>query len=794
MITIESISKSFGGQVLFSNAGLQINPGEKVGLVGRNGHGKTTLLKMITHGEEPDSGQIQIPGDYRLGYLTQHIAFTGKTVLEECMAGLPIHEKDHSWKAEKILAGLGFSDEDMQREPAFFSGGYQVRLTLARVLVSDPDLLVLDEPTNYLDIISIRWLTSFLKTWPREILLVTHDRGFMDGVVTHIAGIHRGVIRKIQGNTEKYYEQIAQDEEIYEKTRVNEEKRRNEMETFITRFRAKARLAGMVQSRVKALAKMGKKDSLKKIESLSFSFRDLPFAGKQLLTGENMTFSYEASTPLITDVNLMVQPGDRIAIVGKNGKGKTTLLKLLATMLEPVAGTVKYNPGVEMGYFEQTNVQSLNLNATVEEEMLYAHEDMDRQQARNICGALMFEGDDALKHISVLSGGEKSRVMLGKLLAQPLNLLLLDEPTNHLDAESVGWLEQHLSRYEGTVIAVTHDRYFLDNVAGWILELDRGEGIPWKGNYSSWLEQKQKRLATEQRTESKRQQTLQRELEWIHLSPKGKRSKSKARIKAYEDLLKKDVKQQESDLEIFIPPGPRLGEKVIVAKDISKAFENKLLVENMNFIIPPGGIIGVVGPNGAGKTTLFNMITARETPDSGTIELGQSVKLAYVDQERDTLDPERTIFEIISDGNEKLFIGGREINARAYVAKFNFSGSDQQKKVKNISGGERNRVHLATLLKREANVLLLDEPTNDLDVNTLRALEEALENFAGCAVIISHDRWFLDRIATHILAFEGDSQTLFFEGSYSDYEKDRKKRLGIKAGQPTRIKYRQLTR
>jgi len=396
--------------------------------------------------------------------------------------------------------------------------------------------------------------------------------------------------------------------------------------------------------------------------------------------------------------------------------------------------------------------------------------------------------------VNIISGGEKRRVALCRLLLQKPDILLLDEPTNHLDAESVSWLEEHLNRYEGTVIAVTHDRYFLDNVAGWILELDRGEGIPWKGNYSSWLDQKQKRLAQEQKSESKRQQTLQRELEWIKMSPKGRRAKPKARISAYEDLLKKDNKQQENDLEIFIPPGPRLGDKVIVANEVSKGYDNKLLVEKMSFVIPPGGIIGVIGPNGAGKTTLFNMITARQKPDSGTIEIGQTVKLAYVDQERDTLDPEKTIFEIITGGSEKMLISGREINSRAYVAKFNFSGQDQQKKVKEISGGERNRVHLATLLKKEANVLLLDEPTNDLDVNTLRALEEALENFAGCAIIISHDRWFLDRIATHILAFEGDSQTLFFEGSYSDYDKDRKKRLGIKADQPTRIKYRQLTR
>jgi energy-dependent translational throttle protein EttA len=396
--------------------------------------------------------------------------------------------------------------------------------------------------------------------------------------------------------------------------------------------------------------------------------------------------------------------------------------------------------------------------------------------------------------VNVISGGEKRRVALCRLLLSKPDILLLDEPTNHLDAESVSWLEEHLNRYEGTIIAVTHDRYFLDNVAGWILELDRGEGIPWKGNYSSWLEQKQKRLAIEQKGEGKHQKTLQRELEWINMSPKGRRSKSKARIKAYDDLLKKDAKDQEQNMEIFIPPGPRLGDKVIVAEHVTKAFEDKLLVEDMNFVIPPGAIVGVVGPNGAGKTTLFNMITGKESPDAGKIELGQSVKLACVDQERDSLDPGKTIYEVISGGSDTLVIGGREINARAYVGKFNFSGSDQQKKVAEISGGERNRVHMACMLQEQANVLLLDEPTNDLDVNTMRALEEALENFAGCAVIISHDRWFLDRIATHILAFEGDSQTLMFDGAYSDYEKDRKKRLGIKADAPTRIKYRQLTR
>ena len=537
---------------------------------------------------------------------------------------------------------------------------------------------------------------------------------------------------------------------------------------------------------------------------------------------------------VLKDIYLSYFYGAKIGVLGLNGSGKSSLLKILAGLDSEFAGETILSKGLSVGYLEQEplvdykktvrevveegvkqTTDLLNEYEKISEEFAnpMADDEMDKliekqgriqekldhmdawdldSKLKMAMDALRCPAGDTL--VNVISGGEKRRVALCRLLLQKPDILLLDEPTNHLDAESVSWLEEHLSRYEGTVIAVTHDRYFLDNVAGWILELDRGEGIPWKGNYSSWLDQKQKRLASEQKSESKRQQTLQRELEWINMSPKGKRSKSKARIKSYEDLLKKDIKQQEQDLEIFIPPGPRLGEKVIVAQGVTKAFENKLLVEDMNFVIPPGAIIGVVGPNGAGKTTLFNMITGKEKPNTGTIEIGQSVKLAYVDQERETLDPEKTIFELLSDGNEKMLIGGRQINSRAYVAKFNFSGSDQQKKVKDISGGERNRVHLASMLKQEANLLLLDEPTNDLDVNTLRALEEALENFAGCAVIISHDRWFLDRIATHILAFEGNSQTLFFEGSYTEYEKDRKKRLGIKADQPTRIKYRQLTR
>ena len=396
--------------------------------------------------------------------------------------------------------------------------------------------------------------------------------------------------------------------------------------------------------------------------------------------------------------------------------------------------------------------------------------------------------------VANLSGGERRRVALCRLLLQKPDVLLLDEPTNHLDAETVGWLEHHLQAYEGTVIAVTHDRYFLDNVAGWILELDRGEGIPWKGNYSSWLEQKQKRLEKEQKAQDARAKTLQHELEWIRMSPKGRHAKGKARITAYEQLLGQDAEKRIDELEIYIPPGPRLGDVVIEASGVRKAFGDTLLIDNLTFSLPPGGIVGVIGPNGAGKTTLFRMITGQDKPDSGTFRLGETVKLAYVDQSRDVLDPTKTLWEVISDGLDTIQLGKRSVNARAYVARFNFSGADQQKRVNELSGGERNRVHLARILKQEANVLLLDEPTNDLDVNTLRALEEALENFAGCAVVISHDRWFLDRIATHMLAFEGDSQVVFFDGNYSEYEADKKRRLGAAADTPHRIKYKKLTR
>jgi energy-dependent translational throttle protein EttA len=538
--------------------------------------------------------------------------------------------------------------------------------------------------------------------------------------------------------------------------------------------------------------------------------------------------------PVLKDIYLSYFYGAKIGVIGLNGSGKSTLLKILAGVDQEFQGKTAVSLGYTIGFLEQEpqldpektvreiveqGVQPIvdllrefdEINAKFAEPMSdedmadllekqgKVQEKLDATQAWDLDSRLEL-AMDALRcpppetKVSVLSGGENRRVALCRLLLQKPDILLLDEPTNHLDAESVAWLEQHIQKYEGTVIAVTHDRYFLDNVAGWILELDRGHGIPWEGNYSSWLEQKKTRLQQEEKTETQRQKTLERELEWIRMSPKGRHAKGKARINSYEALLNQEAEKQVQELEIYIPPGPRLGQVVIEASGLKKVYGDRLLFEDLNFRLPPGGIVGVIGPNGAGKTTLFRLITNQEQADAGSIRLGETVKLAYVDQSRDTLNAEKTVWQEISDDRETITLGSRQVNSRAYVARFNFSGSDQQKKVGNLSGGERNRVHLAKMLKQGANVLLLDEPTNDLDVNTLRALEEALENFAGCAVIISHDRWFLDRIATHILAFEGDSRVTWFEGNYSDYEADRHVRLGTAADQPHRIKYRHLTR
>ena len=542
---------------------------------------------------------------------------------------------------------------------------------------------------------------------------------------------------------------------------------------------------------------------------------------------------YYDKKAVLKDIYLSYFYGAKIGVIGLNGSGKSSLLRIMAGVDKEINGEAVLSPGYTVGYLEQEPLidETRTVREVVEEavketvNLLKEFEEINAKFAEKMSdddmnALLERQGEvqekldhldawdldarlemamDALRcppsdtPIKILSGGERRRVALCRLLLQKPDILLLDEPTNHLDAESVAWLEHHLQSYPGTIIAVTHDRYFLDNVAGWILELDRGQGIPFKGNYTSWLEQKQERLRHEEKSESERQKTLQRELEWIRMSPKARRAKGKARITAYESLLGQESQKRRDDLEIPIPPGPRLGNVVIESEGVSKGYGDHLLIDDVTFKLPPGGIVGVIGPNGAGKTTLFRMIIGQEEPDSGRIRIGDTVALGYVDQSR-TLDAKKSIWEEISGGADSLKIGARDVNSRAYVARFNFSGTDQQKKVGTLSGGERNRVHLAKMLKEGANVLLLDEPTNDLDVNTLRALEEALENFAGCAVVISHDRWFLDRVATHMLAFEGDSKVVWFDGNYSEYEADRKSRLGGAAEQPHRIKYRQLTR
>mgnify|MGYP000864379657 FL=1 len=544
---------------------------------------------------------------------------------------------------------------------------------------------------------------------------------------------------------------------------------------------------------------------------------------------------YPPQKQVLKNIYLSFFYGAKIGVIGLNGSGKSSLLKIIAGLDKSYQGEVVFSPGYSVGYLAQE--PELDLEKTVLEvvqegvaeitailqeyeeinekfglpEVYENADEMDRLLTRQgelqdkIDATNAWEIDSKLERamdalrcpepeakIVNLSGGERRRVALCRLLLQEPDVLLLDEPTNHLDAESIDWLEQHLKQYKGTVIAVTHDRYFLDNVAGWILELDRGEGIPWKGNYSSWLDQKAKRLAQEEKQETKRQKTLERELEWVRMAPKARHAKSKARLHNYEKLASEETKEREEKLELFIPPGPRLGNSVIEATNISKAYGDRILFENLSFMLPPAGIVGIIGPNGAGKTTLFRLITGQETPDTGSFKVGETVKLGYVDQMHHDLDPEKSVWENITGGNDNMTLGNRTVNSRAYVSKFNFNGADQQKKVGVLSGGERNRVHLAITLKEGSNVLLLDEPTNDIDVNTLRALEEGLENFGGCAVVISHDRWFLDRICTHILAFEGDSQVYFFEGNYTEYEENRKKRLGDVT--PHRIKYKKLVK
>ncbi len=776
MLAIENVTKSYGPRVLYEGLSFKLNAKERAGLVARNGHGKTTLLRMIMGEESHDGGTITIPKNYRLGYVRQQIAFTRPTVLAEAMTGLPPTEADHHWKAEKILAGLGFSAADGQRPPGEFSGGYQVRLNLAKALLAEPDLLLLDEPTNYLDITAIRWIIRFLQSWPHELLLITHDRGFMDQVVTHIVGLHRGRARKLKGDTAKYYEQIARDEEVYEKTRMNDERRRREVELFISRFRAKARLANMVQSRIKTLEKMEKRDKLRPLQSLEFSFRSQPFRGRRMLTARGLTFGYGDARPLFQGLNLAVEPEDRIAVVGPNGHGKTTLLKVLAGVLPPSAGEVQFNPQVRMGFFEQTNVATLLDERTVEEEIQSADPRLERQVARNICGAMMFEGDDALKRVAVLSGGEKSRVLLGKLLATPLNLLLLDEPTNHLDLVTIQWLEETLLKTDSALVLVTHDRAVLQALATRIVELDRGHLYAFPGDYHAFLARKEAALAAEEGQAARQDRELAREEAWIRQGVKARRRRNQGRVRALERLRDERRQRREAlgDVRLRLQAAEQSGKLVLVAEGVSHRWGDRWVFQDLSTVISRGDRVGIVGPNGAGKTTLLQILLGRLTPERGKVRHGTRLQVAYFDQLRAQLDEERSVADNVAEGNDRIVFNGRTRHVMGYLSDFLFTVERARQPVKALSGGEKNRLLLARLFARPANLLVLDEPTNDLDLETLELLEERLYDYDGTILVVSHDRVFLDQVATGILAFEGDGRVNEYVGGYSDWRRQRR--------------------
>ncbi|HAP11766.1 MAG TPA: energy-dependent translational throttle protein EttA [Afipia sp.] len=835
MIRLDNISKQNGHQILFIEASAALQRGEKVGLVGPNGSGKTTLFRMITGQELPDEGQVAVDRGVTIGYFSQDVGeMSGRSAVSEVMDGAgPVSsvaaelkeleaamadpdkademdaiierygEVQHRFeeldgyalegRAREVLAGLSFSQEMMDGDVGALSGGWKMRVALARILLMRPDAMLLDEPSNHLDLESLIWLEEFLKGYEGMLLMTSHDREFMNRIVTKVVEIDGGSLTSYSGNYEFYEQQRA----LAEKQQQAQFERQQAMLAkeikFIERFKARASHAAQVQSRVKKLDKIERVEPPKRRQTVAFEFLPAPRSGEDVVSLKNVHKGY-GSRSIYEGLDFSVRRRERWCVMGINGAGKSTLLKLVAGSTEPDNGMVSLGGSVKMGYFAQHAMDLLDGERTVFEELEYSFPQAGQGSLRALAGCFGFSGDDVEKRCRVLSGGEKARLVMAKMLFDPPNFLVLDEPTNHLDAESVSWLEGHLRNYPGAILIVTHDRYFLDNVTGWILELDRGKGIPYEGNYSQWLVQKQKRLEQEGREDAAHQKTLAREQEWIASSPKARQAKSKARYQRYEDLLKQASEKQTQTAQIIIPVAERLGNNVVDFEGLSKGFNDRLLIDNLTFKLPPGGIVGVIGANGAGKTTLFKMITGQEKPDAGTITIGETVHLGYVDQSRDALDGKKTVWEEISGGNDLILLGKKEVNSRGYCSAFNFKGADQQKKVGALSGGERNRVHLAKMLKSGANVLLLDEPTNDLDVDTLRALEEALEDFAGCAVIISHDRWFLDRIATHILAFEGDSHVEWFEGNFQDYEKDKMRRLGQDSVIPHRVKYKKLTR
>lgn len=823
MIVFSSLQIRRGVRILLDNATATINPGQKVGLVGKNGCGKSTLLALLKNEISADGGSYTFPVSWQLAWVNQETPALPQAALEYVIDGdreyrqleAQLHDANErndghaiatihgkldaidAWsirsRAASLLHGLGFSNEQLERPVSDFSGGWRMRLNLAQALICRSDLLLLDEPTNHLDLDAVIWLEKWLKSYQGTLILISHDRDFLDPIVDKIIHIEQQSMFEYTGNYSSFEVQratrLAQQQAMYE----SQQERVAHLQSYIDRFRAKATKAKQAQSRIKMLERMELIAPAHVDNPFRFSFRAPESLPNPLLKMAKVSAGY-GDRIILDSIKLNLVPGSRIGLLGRNGAGKSTLIKLLAGELAPVSGEIGLAKGIKLGYFAQHQLEYLRADESPIQHLARLAPQELEQKLRDYLGGFGFQGDKVTEETRRFSGGEKARLVLALIVWQRPNLLLLDEPTNHLDAESVAWLERFLHDFEGTVVAITHDRYFLDNVAGWILELDRGEGIPWEGNYSSWLEQKDQRLAQEASQEAARRKSIEKELEWVRQGTKGRQSKGKARLARFEELNSTEYQKRNETNELFIPPGPRLGDKVLEVSNLRKSYGDRLLIDDLSFSIPKGAIVGIIGPNGAGKSTLFRMISGQEQPDSGTITLGETVKLASVDQFRDSMDNSKTVWEEVSGGLDIMKIGNTEMPSRAYVGRFNFKGVDQGKRVGELSGGERGRLHLAKLLQVGGNMLLLDEPTNDLDIETLRALENALLEFPGCAMVISHDRWFLDRIATHILDYQDEGKVEFFEGNFTEYEEYKKRTLGADALEPKRIKYKRIAK
>jgi len=848
LITLIDAHLAYGDLPLLDEANISIEPGERVGLIGRNGTGKSSLLSVLAGKTMLDDGQLQRMDGLTIHYVEQEPQLPDAPTLKESLILRgKLDETTDEREKWRILAKL---DENLSHfelnpnaDPKLTSGGEKKRAALALAFTLAPQLLLLDEPTNHLDMRAIRLLEARsqdeLKN-QRSLVVITHDRAFLDKVATRIVELDRGVLRSYPGNFAAYETRKEEELAAEELERRRFDKFWAQEEVWIRKGIEARRTRN--EGRVKRLEQLRRERAARRDQmgSIRMSIDAGEKSGKIVAEVKGLSKSF-GDCVIVKDLDFTLMRGDRLGLIGRNGAGKSTLIKLLLGKIQPDAGTVKLGTNIKLAYFDQLREQ-LDLTKTVAETISPGSDWVEiggeRKHIIAYLGDFLFPPRRANVPVSSLSGGERNRLLLARLFALPANLLVLDEPTNDLDIDSLELLEQTLAVYPGTIILVSHDRRFLDNVVTEVLAPE-GDG-KWReyvGGYTEWFTQRQqendpfaaaktekkaekpaknekprdvipqkiklswrearelealpeKLEAMEKKQASKRRKTLEHELEWINMAPKARQAKGKARLKSYETLLNEDQKERETKLEIFIPNGPRLGNKVIEAQHVAKAFGSKLLFDDLNFTLPPNGIVGVIGPNGAGKTTLFKMILGMESIDKGTFEVGQTVRIGYADQTHKDIDPKKTVYQVISGGQESIRVGGREINARAYLSRFNFSGADQEKQCGVLSGGERNRLHLALTLKADANVLLLDEPTNDIDVNTLRALEEGLENFAGCAVVVSHDRWFLDRICTHILSFEGDSNVVFYEGSYSEYEEHKRAQLGDI--QPKRVRYRKL--